>query len=74
MQKLAEKVLPESQCGFRKRRSCIDIIYMVRQLAEKVIEYVQKKYFIFVDLIKHTILSHKKTMEDLVEGWGYPRS
>ena len=32
LQKVAEKVLPESQCGFRKGCSCTNIIFMVRQL------------------------------------------
>jgi len=39
LQKLAKKVLPESQCEFKKGYSCIDIIFMVRQLAEKAIEH-----------------------------------
>ena len=52
-------MLPESQCGFRKGRSCIDMIFMVRQLVKKTIELVKKtiehdtmQYLIFVDLHK----------------------
>ena len=52
LQKLAEKVLPESQCGFGKGRSCTDMVFMVRQLAEKVIEHNMVQYFIFVNLRK----------------------
>ena len=50
LQKLAEQVLLESQCGFRRGRSCTDMIFMVRQLAEKVTEHNTKQYF--VDLHK----------------------
>ena len=30
LQLIAEKVLPESQCGFRKGRGCVDMIFTVR--------------------------------------------
>ena len=35
LQKLAERVYPESQCGFRSQRSTTDMIFSVRQLQEK---------------------------------------
>ena len=35
LQALAEQELPESQCDFRKGRSCTDMIFVVRQLIEK---------------------------------------
>ena len=50
LQKLGEEVLPESRCGFRKGRSCTDMIFMVCQLAEKATEHDTVQYFIFVDL------------------------
>ena len=43
LQVLAERELPESQCGFRRGRGCTDMIFMVWQLAEKAIEH-QTKY------------------------------
>ena len=49
LQQLAE-VLPESQCGFRKKRGCSDMIFVVRQLVEKSWEYQAKMFFIFSDL------------------------
>jgi len=52
LQKLGEKVLPESQCGFRKGHNCTDMILMVRQLAENGIEHDTVQYFIFVVLQK----------------------
>ena len=35
LQKLAEDELPESQCGFRKGRGCMDMVFTMRQLVEK---------------------------------------
>ena len=32
---VAEKNLPESQCGFRRNRSTTDMIFTVRQIQEK---------------------------------------
>ena len=32
LQKLAEMVYPESQCGFRSKRSTVDMIFLLRQL------------------------------------------
>ena len=52
LQKLAEKVLPESQCGFRKGHGCTNMIFIVKQLAEKVIEHYTMQYFISVEFCK----------------------
>ena len=52
LHKLAERVLPESQCGFRRGRGCTDMTFTVRQLTEKAIEHRARQYLIFVDLKK----------------------
>ena len=52
LQDLAESVLPESQCGFRKGRGCTDMIYAVRQLVEKSWEHQAKVWLVFIDLKK----------------------
>ena len=52
LQVLAESLLPESQCGFRKGRGCTDMIYVARQLLEKTREHDDKLYVLFVDLKK----------------------
>ena len=49
---MAEKELPESQCGFRRGRGCTDMVFTIRQLTEKAIEHQAKQYLIFVDLKK----------------------
>ena len=45
-------LLPESQCGFRKNRGTIDIIFTARQLQEKCHEQNVDLYMTFVDLTK----------------------
>lgn len=54
LQVLAERVLPESQCGFRKGRGCIDMIFASRQLVEKCREHDDSFFVQFIDLGKHT--------------------
>ena len=49
---LADQVLPESQCGFRKGRGCVDMIFAARQMIEKSIEHHSDLYILFVDLKK----------------------
>ena len=45
-------LLPESQCGFRKDRGTIDMIFRARQLQEKCQEQNIDLYMTFVDLTK----------------------
>ena len=49
LQSLAEDVLPDSQCGFRKGRGCTDMIFVARQLIEKSVEHASELYVLFVD-------------------------
>ena len=51
-QKLAERIYPESQCGFRAKRSTIDMIFSLRQLQEKCREQHMPLYIAFIDLNK----------------------
>lgn len=52
LQKLAERVYPESQCGFRAKRSTVDMIFSLRQLQEKCREQHMPLYVAFIDLTK----------------------
>ena len=45
-------LIPESQCGFRKDRGAIDMIFTARQLQEKCQGQNVDLYMIFVDLTK----------------------
>ena len=52
LQKLAERIYPESQCGFRAKRSTIDMVFSLRQLQEKCREQQMPLYIAFIDLTK----------------------
>ena len=49
---VAEKNLPESQCGFRPKRSTVDMVFTVRQVQEKCHEQNMNFYSVFIDLTK----------------------
>ena len=52
LQKLAERIYLESQCGFRAGRSTIDMIFSLRQLKEKCRDQHMHLYIDFIDLTK----------------------
>ena len=52
LQKLAERVYPESQCGFRAERSTVDMVFSLRQLQERCREQQMPLYVAFIDLTK----------------------
>ena len=52
LQEIAERVLPESQCGFRQGRSTVDMVFVLRLLQEKCREQHRDLYMVFVDLSK----------------------
>ena len=49
---VVDHVLPEFQCGFRRGRCAIDMIFFARQLQEKFREQYQDIYMAFVDMTK----------------------
>ena len=59
---VAGVILPESQCGFHRGRSTIDMIFVARLLQEKCREQHKDLYLAFIDLTKkHLILSAEKS-------------
>lgn len=52
LKSLAEKILPETQCGFRQSRGTTDMIFTARQLQEKSYEQNRPLYIAFIDLTK----------------------
>ena len=42
----------ESQCGFRKQRGTMDMVFAIRQLKEKCVEQHQDLHLLFIDLTK----------------------
>ena len=52
LQVLAERVYPESKCGFRANRSTIDMVFSRRQLQEKCRKQRQPLFVAFIDLTR----------------------
>ena len=46
LQSLADRLLPESQCGFHGGRGCTDMTFVVRKLVEKALEH-RTRHFLF---------------------------
>ena len=69
LQKLAERVYPETQCGFRAGRSTTDMIFSLRQLQEKCREQTQPLY---IDLTKAFDLVSRNGLFDLLKKIGCP--
>ena len=72
LQILAERTLPESQCGFRTGGSTIDMIFSVRQLQEKGREQRRPLFIAFIDLTKAFDLVSRRGLFNLLEKIGCP--
>ncbi|KAI8440933.1 hypothetical protein MSG28_009230 [Choristoneura fumiferana] len=70
---LAERHLPESQCGFRPSRGTIDAIAVVRQLQEKSLEHQRPLYMCFVDLEKAFDRVPREALWLVLGKFGYPK-
>ena len=49
---IVDRVCPESQCGFRRERGTVDMVFVVRQLQEKRREQNRNMCIAFIDLTK----------------------
>lgn len=72
LQVLGERVYPESQCGFRAKRSTIDMIFSLRQLQEMSREQNKPLFLAFIDLTKAFDLVNRKGLFALLERIGCP--
>ncbi|KAK2160295.1 hypothetical protein NP493_1657g00052 [Ridgeia piscesae] len=66
------EVLPETQCGFRGRRSIVDMIFCLRQLQEKCIEQDRPLYMVFVDFSKAFDTVGRTELWQLMRKYGCP--
>lgn len=71
LQILAERVLPESQCGYRAGRSIVDAIFALKQLQEKCWEQ-QRPLHAFVDLTKAFNMVSRSGLYRVLEASGCP--
>ena len=65
-------LIPESQCGFRKDRGTIDMIFTIRQLQEKCQEQNVDLYMTFVDLTKAFDTVSRDGLWNLMAKFGCP--
>ena len=70
---VTESILPESQCGFRKNRGTVDMIFTARQLQEKCREQHQDLFMAFVDLSKAFDTVQRPLLWDILLRFGCPR-
>lgn len=69
---VAEDVLPESQCGFRRQRSTVDMIFVARQLQEKCREQNRDLFVVFIDLTKAFDTVQRPMLWSVLEKFGCP--
>ena len=69
---IAEKLLPDCQCGFRPDRSTSDMIFACRQMLEKGREQQQPLSIAFVDLKKAFDTVNRPLLFDILERFGCP--
>ena len=72
LQLLGNRVYPESQCGFRRNRSTVDMIFSLRQLQEKCREQQKPLYIAFIDLTKAFDLVSRQGLFSILEKIGCP--
>ncbi|VDM02787.1 unnamed protein product [Schistocephalus solidus] len=69
---LEQGLLPESQCGFRRRRGTTDMIFAARQLQEKCQEMRTHLYNNFVDLTKAFDTVNRDGLWKVMQKFGCP--
>jgi len=72
LSQVAETVLPESQCGFRRCRSTIDMIFVARLLQEKCREQHRNLFFDFIDLTKTFDTVNRDLLWKVLSKFGCP--
>nr|VZH99913.1 unnamed protein product [Spirometra erinaceieuropaei] len=69
---LEQRLLPESQCGFRRHRGTTDMIFAARQLQEKCQEMRTHLYSTFVDLTKAFDTVNREGLWKIMQKFGCP--
>ena len=72
LRKLAERVYPESQCGFRAERSTTDMVFSLHQLQDKCREQQKPLYIAFIDLRKAFDLVSREGLFQILPTIGCP--
>lgn len=64
--------LRKEQAGFRKGRSTIEQIFVLRNIVEQAVEWNSSLYVCFVDYEKAFDSVHRKTLWKIMESYGIP--
>ena len=72
LEHVVDHVLPESQCGFRRGRSTIDMILVARQLQERCREQHHDLCMAFVDLTKAFDTVKRDLLWNILRKFGCP--
>ena len=72
LQVVAERVYPESQCGFRAGRSTIDMAFSLKLIQEKCIEQQMPLFVVFLDLTKAFDTVNREGLFQILEKVGCP--
>jgi len=70
---LDQGLLPESQCGFRKERGTIDMVFAARQLQEKCQEQNADLFSIYIDLTKAFDTVSREGLWKVMAKYGCPK-
>ena len=71
-QHITDSVYSESQCGFRKGRGTVDMIFCLRQIQEKSREHHTPLYMAFIDLTKAFDTVSRPALWTVLEKLGIP--
>ena len=69
---IVDRVCPESQCGFRRERGTIDMLFVLRQLQEKCREQRRDLCMAFIDLSKAFDTVNREMLWSIMERFGCP--
>ena len=72
LQVLADRVYPESQCGFRANRSTTDMVFSLKQLQKKCREQQQPLFVAFIDFAKAFDLLSREGLFKILPKIGCP--
>lgn len=70
---IVDEVCPETQCGFRRERGTIDMIFTARQIQEKCREQQRNLCMAFIDLTKAFDTVNREMLWRVMEKFGCPR-
>ncbi|CAG9104406.1 unnamed protein product [Plutella xylostella] len=69
----AEQILGDYQCGFRRNRSTVDQMFLLKQIMEKRWEYAQSVHCLFVDFAKAYDSIDRETLYHILTSYQVPK-